>query len=330
MDIFTILNFKSKIKKATLFFLLFTQLAFAKETLSVSFTQALFEPHPLNKEEGRDCEISLCCVFQNEGEWLREWLEYHKLIGIHHFYLYNNLSTDHFLEVISPYIISGEVELFDFPKKPLQVSDQPIIYNHALALAKGRSTWIAAIDTDEFIVPLKTKDLQAYLGSFPEGIGAIEINWQTFGTSRIKRLRPGELLIEKLILRAPINASVNLWHKSIVRPEAASHWVDAHSCSLTADYQIVRATLRGVDKVPENEAAIDQIRIHHYIWRTEDFFYQVKLPRIAKWDKNIFHCQSPIDYLPVTNTVLDLTMHAFVPQLKEIMFNHSSIESKDE
>ena len=37
---------------------------------------------------------SICAIFKDEARFLREWLEYHRLIGIEHFYLYNNFSTD--------------------------------------------------------------------------------------------------------------------------------------------------------------------------------------------------------------------------------------------
>ena len=284
-----------------------------------SFAQ-VFEPHPLNRPDGRDCSVSLCCVFQNEAEWLREWIEYHKLIGITHFYLYNNESKDKYLEVLSPYLLSGEVEIFEFPKTPLQVGDQQKIYNHALTLSKGHSKWLTAIDTDEFIVPWETKDLVAFLDSFPADIGSIEINWQTFGTSHVKKLHSRELLTEKLILRAPIDASINTWFKSIVKTDAANTWLNAHSCCLNPGYLNIRATPCGSSGVPEDEAAVSRIRIHHYIWRTENFFYQIKLPRIAKWDQNVFKCTSPIDYLPITNSILDLSMHYFTPPLREVMF----------
>lgn len=295
-------------------------------SLLFSHAQAseFFEPHPLNQSEGRNCTVAVCCVFQNEKEWLQEWIEFHKLIGVDHFYLYNNFSTDHYLDVLTPYLLSGEVELFEYPQKPFRVIDQAIIYNHALELSQGNSKWLAAIDTDEFIVPLETKHLVPYLDSFSENIGAIEVNWVTFGTSRVKKLKPGELLIERLIMRAPIQALVNVWHKTLARCEAITGWESPHSCLLKEGFEKIRVTPCNQKGIPEDETSVSKIRIHHYIWRTEDFFYKVKIPRIAKWDVNLFHCSSPIDYLPITNSVLDTTMFDFVPRLKEILLNPSA------
>ncbi len=36
-------------------------------------------------------------------------------MGAKHFYLYNNLSQDNYLEVLQPYIESGDVELIEWP-----------------------------------------------------------------------------------------------------------------------------------------------------------------------------------------------------------------------
>src|ERR1700722_14415252 len=52
-------------------------------------------------------QIAACMMFYNESYFLKEWLEYHKLIGIEHFYLFNNGSTDNYLEIFTPYILYG-------------------------------------------------------------------------------------------------------------------------------------------------------------------------------------------------------------------------------
>lgn len=284
----------------------------------------MFEAHPLNLEHGRNCIVSLCCVFKNEAEWLREWIEYHKLIGIHHFYLYNNFSTDNYLDVLTPYLLAGEVEIFEFPKAHFESTDQKNIYNHALQLALGHNQWLTAIDTDEFILPWETKNLIAYLDRFSPEVGNIEINWQTFGTSRVKKLRAGELLIEKLLLRAPVDATVNKWYKSIARPEAVIEWINAHACSLKPGYASVRVTPCNEGGTPVDETAVSHVRIHHYVWRTENFFYQVKLPRIYQWNANFFQTTSPHDYLKMTNSVLDVSMLYFVPALKNALFGQAT------
>ena len=49
-------------------------------------------------------DLTITAIFKNEGHYLKEWLDYHLLAGVEHFYLYNNDSTDNYKEVLAPYI----------------------------------------------------------------------------------------------------------------------------------------------------------------------------------------------------------------------------------
>src|SRR5687768_12283024 len=98
--------------------------------------------------------LSICAIFQNEGPYLKEWIEYHKLLGVEHFYLYNNFSEDNFKEILEPYIKKGEVELtewnFTSSNQVEWTKVQCDAYNHAIKKAKNKSKWLALIDLDEF------------------------------------------------------------------------------------------------------------------------------------------------------------------------------------
>jgi hypothetical protein len=283
-----------------------------------------FTPHPDNKPQARDCDIALACVFQNEAPWLREWLEFHRIVGVKHFYLYNNLSTDNYLEVLQPYLNSGVVEIFDYPAAPLATDDQPKIYTHAVNLAKGHNEWLAIVDTDEFITPVAANDLVSYLETIPKDVGGIEISWQCYGTSNIWCLMPKELLIERLTLKAPANDPVNMWYKSIVRPESVTKVESAHNCSYNPGYRYIRVTpcLGPGAASPVNEAAVKDIRVNHYLWRTKEFFYTVKMPRIKRWDVNHFKAGSPIDYLSLTNQMEDTSINKYIPALRAALYKH--------
>src|SRR5471030_1192718 len=59
--------------------------------------------------------LSIATIFKDEAPYLKEWIEFHKMMGVEHFRLYNNDSEDDFLTVLDPYIQSGEVSLIEFP-----------------------------------------------------------------------------------------------------------------------------------------------------------------------------------------------------------------------
>ena len=48
--------------------------------------------------------LSIAAIYRDEGPYLREWIEFHRLVGVERFFLYNNRSTDDHLEVLAPYI----------------------------------------------------------------------------------------------------------------------------------------------------------------------------------------------------------------------------------
>jgi glycosyl transferase family 92 len=149
------------------------------------------------KTEKYDYEVAACLMFCDEAYFLKEWIEYHKMIGIEHFYLFDNGSTDNYLEIIEPYVQAGEVELFHYPKRGenqqqfvhIQCS---IIYNQVLELARGKVKWLAIIDADEFIYPVKGKSLPKILKKYQE-VGGVYVNYLFFGTSHLEKVPEGRL-----------------------------------------------------------------------------------------------------------------------------------------
>lgn len=55
--------------------------------------------------------LSVCCIFKDEAPYLEEWLRFYSLIGVEHFYLYDNDSTDAFKAVLAPWAAAGKVTL---------------------------------------------------------------------------------------------------------------------------------------------------------------------------------------------------------------------------
>jgi hypothetical protein len=272
--------------------------------------QWLIVPYEKNISDFRKCDIAICCVFQNEAEWLKEWIEFHRLIGVEHFYLYNNLSQDDYLEVLEPYVEEGIVELFDFPKTPFKNTDQLTVYNHALRLSREQNDWLAIIDTDEFITPMEQQSLKEYLKD-KKNYGGIFAKWQLFGTSGVKFLEPDELLIEKLIYKAPDNDGHHIRGKSIVRPIYTKRVWDPHEAKYLKDRRLLKP-------------GINQIRINHYYVRTEDFLFNVKIPRIKRWNKVLMSVDDLLDFLPIANSTLDSTMLRFVEPLRRAILERKN------
>lgn len=123
--------------------------------------------------------VSICAIFKNEAPYLREWLEFNHLVGVEHFYLYNNNSEDDYEAVLRPYIKSGLVTLIDWPHNQKQME----CYQTCIKDYAGETKWLGFIDIDEFIVPKSTDSIYEFLKPFERNAGAVNIYWKLFGTS---------------------------------------------------------------------------------------------------------------------------------------------------
>lgn len=123
-------------------------------------------------------KVSICAIFRDEAPYLREWIEFHKIVGVDHFYLYNNFSADDYQEVLRPYIENGDVTLTEWPYPQGQMS----AYRDCIERYREETQWIGFIDIDEFVVPKKMDTIYEFLKPFSRR-AAVLIYWKFFGSS---------------------------------------------------------------------------------------------------------------------------------------------------
>lgn len=122
--------------------------------------------------------ISICTVFKDEAKFLKEWIDFHQMLGVDHFYLYNNFSSDNYIEILSTYISNGLVTLIDWPYEKAQIQAFEDCYNKY----KDETYWLTFIDVDEFFCPYYSDSLKEWISKF-EKYPSILIYWKMFGTS---------------------------------------------------------------------------------------------------------------------------------------------------
>ena len=54
---------------------------------------------------------------KDEAADLEEWLQFHSGVGVDHFILYDNGSSDNFREVLAPWLGAGRVTLVDWASR---------------------------------------------------------------------------------------------------------------------------------------------------------------------------------------------------------------------
>ena len=174
--------------------------------------------------DGRPLGVAIVAIVKDEAEYLEEWLAFHLALGVDHFFLYDNGSTDGSAELLERYINHGLVTRIDWPIGGGQLP----AYNHALRMFGDAAAWLAYFDPDEFLVPLVDDDIPALLARYPDAAD-IRVPRVEYGFSG-HRTRPLGLAIDSYTHVADVlglDPSLPPRVKSIVRPHAVSA-IDIH------------------------------------------------------------------------------------------------------
>ena len=212
--------------------------------------------------------LTVCAIAKNEGSYFQEWVDWHKNLGVEKFYIYDNESTDNTKEVLVPYIESGFVDYVYWRGKAQQLP----VYDDCLEKRRLEASWIAVIDLDEFIVPIKDQTIPEFLKRF-ENFSAVEINWLVYGSGGAKKKEHGGVM-ERFKSHSHFNHRLNRHAKTIANPRRVFNFIGCHEAAVisgsAADShgQVVRKQFR------DREAQLDVIRINHYAVKSYEEFLQ--------------------------------------------------------
>lgn len=248
--------------------------------------------------------LSLCAIFKLETKYLREWIEYHLLLGVDHLYLYmNDYGTEEYSNVYNI--------LLDYPtKKVTKISwrynsgDLQIkAYTDCLWRFGNQTKWLGFIDLDEFVFPVnQTSFLPEIFEKYEDTeIKGLNASVCTFGDSY--RLFSPTLQIRDLTFRAFDNRPCNYTAKHFFKPEFIKQYDYGGNWwqLLNEDYS---TSLACKQLRPKNI-----IRVNHYPVRSKQ-----------DWEEKVKR-----------NWPSDLEKHKLTPELwahKYRMLNHNDIEDR--
>lgn len=214
--------------------------------------------------------LSVVAIAKNEGSYFKEWLDWHISKGVDKFYIYDNESTDNTREVLKPYIEKGIVEYIWFPGYRMQLA----AYDDCLKKYRYDTRWLAVIDLDEFIVPLKDETIKDYLQKL-ERHPVVEINWLCYGSGGQKKREPGGVM-QRFKLHSTPDHPFNHHVKSIFDPRRVY--------GMTGCHEVARINGKAVDgdgnRVKkgwrDRNVTLDTIRINHYAVKSYEEFIEKK------------------------------------------------------
>lgn len=252
--------------------------------------------------------LSIVAILKNEKPYIKEWLEYHLMQDVEHFYLCDNDSTDGIKEYLAPYINRGIITYIHQPGK----NQQKACYEKVVNQYNDKTEWLAIIDLDEYLVPLKEKTIAKFLKEF-EDASEVSLHWMNYGDNGAIS-RDSGLITEFFTAHAK---ALNHTVKSIVRPDkvidfnsfGSNHYVKVEGKSVNEYHKPVSFML-------SYNISGDKARVNHYITKTFAEFHHKKSRGHPEGN--------PINYIyyfyhndnSVTN---DTVMQRFLPKLKRRM-----------
>ena len=164
----------------------------------------LWLSQPVTQTDSTQHYLAIFAIVRNEGAYLNEWVEFHRMMGVSHFFIYDNGSNDGTADLLYPYVNEGLVTLVnwaDFLKGWEGVAGtsgrtQKLAMLHCIANFGHLAEWMAFIDADEFLFPSAEGSLAEVLHGY-EDLDSLSVYWHMFGTSGHTRKPPG-LVTENL------------------------------------------------------------------------------------------------------------------------------------
>ena len=231
--------------------------------------------------------LAVVAIFKNEGRYLREWLDYHLLAGVEHFYLYNNDSTDDYREVLAPYVEGGFVTLTDFPGKlPMYPA-----YDDAVTRHRFECRYMAFIDLDEFLYPKTAQSVAEVvaelLDKYPQA-AALGVNWQCFGSNGQDKADYNRGVLERFTRRAPSDwifkngdgtDSGNIYIKSVMNPRLVDYSISPHYAIYFSELKSINTAGAETFRAGSHPIAADKLVLNHYYTKSREEYETKKLPK---------------------------------------------------
>ena len=283
---------------------------FAEVTIGSFF--ALYRKNKENKIKFEN-ELSIVAIAKNEGLYIKEWIEFHKLVGVSKFYIYDNESSDSLKNILKNYIANGEVIYTYFPGKSMQLP----AYNDAITRYMHKSRYMAFIDLDEFLMPSEygklLPDIINDIVNQSIHAAGVGVTWRVFGSSGYEK-KPDGLVTECYMKRGVDNCWQNYHIKTVCNPRLVKYYVSPHFPLYKLGLWNINENGRRLRAWFSLGQCYNKIKINHY-------FCKSKEEALMKWNRGLADRNEKYDWKKFEdhdlNDIYDDCMLPYIPILKE-------------
>ena len=257
--------------------------------------------------------LAVCCIAKDEDHYLKEWLAYHALLGVEHFFIYDNCSKVLIRELLGDFCDGSRVTIRRIAGEKMQLP----AYDDCLHSFGNFCKWIGFLDIDEFALPMQDNDLRVLLAEFEE-YGGLGATWHLFGSSG-HQTRPTGPVIKQYTDAFAVQESFQI--KSFVQPARTEQCLNPHYFRYKPEYFCVNE-----DHYPVSPglqctfSSGNRVRVNHYFLKSrEDFEQKVQRGGGAKGRSNTWHTMEIFDNALARETVTEKEILRFLPSLKKAL-----------
>ena len=205
-------------------------------------------------------DFAVVAIMKDEDLYVKEWLDYHLLAGVDHFYIYDNDSTPNFKKILQPYIDSGIVTYIHYPGKARQYE----CYNDAFKKFKFECRYMAIIDADEFIFPKSKPTIVEVADEIllpNSNASALGVNWVLFGSNNLEKADYNVGVLDRFTAR---DTNVNPHTKPITNPRMINFFPNSHyAIYFEGKFSVNENGVPFIGPFNKN-ATVNKICINHY------------------------------------------------------------------
>lgn len=242
--------------------------------------------------------VAVTVIMKNEAPYAKEWLDFHIVAGVDHFFIYDNGSPDNLKEVLQPYIDADIVTYKFYPGTARQYE----AYNDAIKNYRFFCRYMAFIDADEFIFPQKDKNIVEVLDETLDGnlmAGGLAVNLLAYGSNNLEKADYTKGVLERFTRRAPVDwvpligkdqnypgGSAHI--KTIANPRRINFWGHPHFAQYFEGFAAFNSNGGEVPYFYNDPPIVDKICINHYPVKSKEE-YLIKISRgTADNPRNIY------------------------------------------
>jgi hypothetical protein len=290
----------------------------------------MVENDPIPTEE--NYFLSIVAIFKGENHYLLEWLEFHRLMGVEHFFLYDNGLEESSADLLAPYVQKGIVTHVQFPHRPGlkdksnkigTLTLQQLAYGDCLIRFRRHLQYLIQLDIDEFIFPISQEmdSVKGVLQTLNKAhIKGIETDWKIFGSNNHDSRPPG-LVTENYTKTTNQLTDLKLTNvKSIGNVDFIStkyQFSNVHRFIYRFSIiDIFKRLFIGYPRVVHEKNADQLFQLNHYKMKSKEDYLNKRVVYSESWLADHNFEQEFENYNSKLNDIEDHNILRFIPELK--------------